>query len=146
MSRIIVQFRSDERRGVCCCIGVSFRFNSHIRDSGIFSRECRQEYGGYEWEIECTLKYWKSGCRHCPEQTVLYFGKNKGFKTVVCKAKGIDLNDPQENQIYSFAPCTSVDVERFFSNLNHFVADRSNMTPAEATLEKFLFVQYNSVL
>ena len=70
--------------------------------------------------------------------------KNKGFNTVVCKAKGIDLNDPQELQIYSFAPCTSVDVEIFFSNPNHFVADRSNMT--EATLENILFVQYISVL
>ena len=29
-------------------------------------------------------------------------GKNKGFKTVVCKAKRIGLNDPQEIPIYSF--------------------------------------------
>ena len=62
-----------------------------------------------------------AGCRNCPEQTVRYFGKNKG----------IDLNDPQEIQIHSFAPCTSLDVESFFSNLNHFVADMSNMTEAK---------------
>ena len=67
--------------------------------------------------------------------------KNKGFKLVVAKARGENISDPQEIQIYAFAPCTSVDIERFFSILNNFLSDRCNIS--ESTLNKLLFVQYN---
>ena len=46
--------------------------------------------------------------------------------------------------VFAFAPCTTVDVERFFSVLNAFVSDRPNIL--EQTLKKMLFIKYNSTL
>ena len=45
------------------------------------------------------------------------------------------VSDTSQIDIYAFARCTSVDVERFLSILNAFEADRLNMT--EDTLNNF---------
>ena len=63
--------------------------------------------------------------------------KNKGLRKVAKMGRGEGITEP----IFAFAPCTTVDVERFFSVLQSFVDDRPNML--EETMCKLLFVKYN---
>ena len=67
--------------------------------------------------------------------------KNGGFKKCVEKIRGTNVISPAEINIYRFAPCTSVPVERLFSVLKNFIADRHNIL--RETLHKLIFVKYN---
>ena len=51
------------------------------------------------------------------------------------------ISDPSLIGIYSFAPCTSAEVERFFSILHSFVNDRPHL--GDETVFKPMFVKYN---
>ena len=70
--------------------------------------------------------------------------KNGGFKKCLEKVSGTNVISPAEINIYRFAPCTSVPVERLFSVLKNFIADRHNILPE--TLRKLIFVKYNKDL
>ena len=70
--------------------------------------------------------------------------KNGGFKKCLEKIRGTNVMSPAEINIYRFAPCTSVPVERLFSVLKNFIADRHNILPE--TLRKLIFVNYNKDL
>ena len=72
------------------------------------------------------------------------FAKNKGLISCAKIIRGEGVTDPVQIGVYSFAPCTSVDVERFFSVLKSFVEDRPNLTPEN--LEKLMFIRYNKYL
>ena len=47
--------------------------------------------------------------------------KNKGLKLIVEKARGENIENPAEIQVFTFAPCTSVEVERFFLSSFYFL-------------------------
>ena len=70
--------------------------------------------------------------------------KNGGFKKCLEKMRGTNVISPAEINIYGFAPCTSVPVEKLFSVLKNFIADRHNILPE--TLRKLIFVKYNEDL
>ena len=72
--------------------------------------------------------------------------KNEGLRKVVEIARGInaETSEPEEIGLLSFAPCTSVPVERLFSVRNAFVSDRPYRL--EETLNKLVFVKYISKL
>ena len=70
--------------------------------------------------------------------------KNEGLRRVVRFANGESISEPADIGVFAFAPCTTVDVERFFSVLNAFVSDKPNIL--EQTLKKMLFIKYNSTL
>ena len=67
--------------------------------------------------------------------------KNWVLTTAAILAKSRCVSEPQEITISSFAPCTSVSVDRFVSTLHSFLPDRSHKS--EATMLEMLFVQYN---
>ena len=64
--------------------------------------------------------------------------KNQGLRKVVEIARGnnAEILEPEEIGLLSFAPCTSVHVERLFSVLNAFVSDRPYIL--EETLNKLI--------
>ena len=64
--------------------------------------------------------------------------KNSGFKMVA--TLGESISAPSRVGIYSFARCTSVDVERFFSILSAFIADHPHIL--DETLLKLLFIKF----
>ena len=70
--------------------------------------------------------------------------KNGGFKKCLEKIRGTNVISPAEINLYRFAPCTSVPVERLFSVLKNFIADRHNILPE--TLRKLILVKYNKDL
>lgn len=70
--------------------------------------------------------------------------KNQGLQRVAALARGEGVVDPTDIGVYAFAPCTSCDVERFFSILNAFIQDKPNLL--ETTLNKLLFIRYNQYL
>jgi hypothetical protein len=71
-------------------------------------------------------------------------GKNSDLKTVAAKSRGQNIEEPADIQTYMYAPCTSVDVERFFSVLHAFILDRPHIL--EETINKLMFIKYNSDL
>ncbi len=72
------------------------------------------------------------------------FATNHDLKVVAALANGDGVSDPAQIEIYSFARCTSVDVERLFSVSKHFVADRPHIL--DDTVNKLMFVKYNKHL
>ena len=70
--------------------------------------------------------------------------KNKGLTKVAKMGRGEGITEPSDVSVFAFAPCTTVDVERFFSVFQSFVDDRPNML--EETMCKLLFVKYNHLL
>ena len=70
--------------------------------------------------------------------------KNKGLTKVAKKCRGEGITDPSDVSVFAFEPCTTVDVERFFSALQSFVDGRPSML--EETMCKLLFVKYNHLL
>ena len=67
--------------------------------------------------------------------------KNPGLTEAYKLGRGDGITEPRDIEIYSFSPCTSVEIERFFSVLQGFLENRNNIR--EGTLLKLLFVQYN---
>ena len=67
--------------------------------------------------------------------------KKLDLTTAAIMARGEGASEPQELFIYSFAPCTSLSVEKNFRFYILFFQDKSNIT--ETTMLKLLFVQYN---
>ena len=53
--------------------------------------------------------------------------KNKGLLKVIKITKGQEITQPSEIGIFTFAPVTSVELEKFFSGLKSFIEDRPNM-------------------
>ena len=70
--------------------------------------------------------------------------KNEGLWEINKMARGDGISDPSLIGIYYFAPCTSVEVERFFSILHSFVNDRPHI--GNETVFRLMFVKYNCKL
>ena len=67
--------------------------------------------------------------------------KNQGLIKTIALCRGEGVEEPSEISIFAFAPCTSVEIERFFSVVKSFLTDRNNIL--EETVLKLLFIQYN---
>ena len=62
----------------------------------------------------------------------------------IARGKNVERLAAEEIELISFAPCTSVNVERLFLVFNAFVSGRR--TILDKALNKFMFVEYNSVV
>ena len=53
--------------------------------------------------------------------------KNSVLQKISALGRGKGIDDPQEIEIFCFAPSTSVEIERFFSVLRGFLVNRPNI-------------------